>query len=122
MGAASGYDVAVGFYCKWQTAPSALHVCSIVSGRAAICVMMFGVHRLSKRQMVLPGLIDTHVHGPQYAFTGTGYDKPLLEWLNTYTFPVEVGATALGSGRCCCLLAPRHKHARARTWSLPPSP
>jgi guanine deaminase len=46
---------------------------------------------------LLPGLIDTHIHGtlrfltqaPQYAFTGTGYDLPLLEWLNKYTFPSE---------------------------------
>ncbi len=37
----------------------------------------------------MPGLVDTHIHAPQYRYTGTGYDKQLLEWLNTYTFPIE---------------------------------
>ena len=37
----------------------------------------------------MPGLIDTHIHAPQYKFTGTGYDKQLLQWLDSYTFPVE---------------------------------
>ena len=39
--------------------------------------------------MVLPGLIDAHCHAPQYVFTGTGMDLPLLEWLEKYTFPCE---------------------------------
>lgn len=37
----------------------------------------------------MPGLIDTHVHAPQYPNVGLGYDKTLLEWLETYTFPLE---------------------------------
>ena len=37
----------------------------------------------------MPGLIDTHIHAPQYVYTGTGYDLPLLEWLKMYTFPAE---------------------------------
>lgn len=44
---------------------------------------------LSAEQFLIPGFIDTHIHAPQYVFTGTGYDRPLLEWLNTYTFPRE---------------------------------
>ena len=40
-------------------------------------------------QFIMPGLVDTHIHAPQYHFTGTGYDKQLLEWLDTYTFPTE---------------------------------
>lgn len=65
-----------------------------------------------KQRMLIPGLVDTHVHAPQYAFTGTrhpyalssltltlrtdrfirvgtGYGIPLLEWLNKYTFKFE---------------------------------
>lgn len=54
---------------------------------------------------MIPGFIDTHIHAPQCnrsifinlviihlqldSFTGTGYDKPLLDWLSTYTFPHE---------------------------------
>jgi len=40
-------------------------------------------------QIILPGLIDTHIHAPQYVFAGCGFDLPLLEWLNKYTFPAE---------------------------------
>lgn len=41
------------------------------------------------RQFLIPGFIDTHIHAPQYVFTGTGYDLPLLQWLGKYTFPAE---------------------------------
>lgn len=37
----------------------------------------------------MPGMVDTHIHAPQYAFTGTRVDLPLLEWLTAYTFPTE---------------------------------
>lgn len=40
-------------------------------------------------KLITPGLIDLHVHAPQYAFRGSGMDLELLEWLNTYTFPEE---------------------------------
>jgi len=41
------------------------------------------------RQFLIPGFVDTHIHAPQYVFTGTGYDLPLLQWLEKYTFPAE---------------------------------
>ncbi|XP_025891611.1 guanine deaminase [Nothoprocta perdicaria] len=37
----------------------------------------------------MPGLVDTHIHAPQYSFAGTRIDLPLLQWLTTYTFPTE---------------------------------
>jgi hypothetical protein len=37
----------------------------------------------------MPGMVDAHTHAPQYVFTGTGSDLPLLDWLNKYTFPTE---------------------------------
>lgn len=40
-------------------------------------------------KLVIPGFIDCHCHAPQYAFTGTGIDIQLLEWLKLYTFPCE---------------------------------
>ena len=40
-------------------------------------------------KLVVPGLVDLHVHAPQYAFRGLGMDLELLEWLNTHTFPEE---------------------------------
>ncbi len=40
-------------------------------------------------RIIIPGLIDLHVHAPQYAFRGTGMDLELLDWLNTFTFVEE---------------------------------
>ncbi|KAI8367503.1 guanine deaminase [Radiomyces spectabilis] len=45
--------------------------------------------RLKSTQFLLPGFVDTHIHAPQYPFTGTGTDVPLMQWLNKYTFPCE---------------------------------
>ena len=44
---------------------------------------------MGENQFLIPGLVDTHIHAPQYVFTGTGYDRTLLDWLTTYTFPRE---------------------------------
>jgi guanine deaminase len=43
-------------------------------------------------EFVCPGMIDLHIHAPQYAYTGTATDKPLMGkegWLEMYTFPAE---------------------------------
>ena len=40
-------------------------------------------------KLIIPGLVDTHIHAPQYAFRGLGMDMELLDWLNTNTFPEE---------------------------------
>ena len=37
----------------------------------------------------MPGLIDTHIHASQMPNAGIGYDLPLLDWLDKYTFPTE---------------------------------
>ena len=37
---------------------------------------------------IYPGLIDTHVHLPQFAIMGIGRGE-LLAWLNEYTYPEE---------------------------------
>jgi len=39
--------------------------------------------------LIIPGLVDLHVHAPQYAFRGLGMDRELLDWLQTYAFPEE---------------------------------
>jgi guanine deaminase len=36
-----------------------------------------------------PGFIDTHVHAPQHPNTGLFGKTTLLDWLQTYTFPME---------------------------------
>ena len=40
-------------------------------------------------KLVIPGMVDLHLHAPQYAFRGLGMDLELLDWLKTYTFPEE---------------------------------
>ncbi|KAJ1412697.1 hypothetical protein B484DRAFT_335729 [Ochromonadaceae sp. CCMP2298] len=40
-------------------------------------------------KIIMPGFVDAHVHAPQYVFSGTGMDLPLLAWLEKYTFPAE---------------------------------
>lgn len=40
-------------------------------------------------KLILPGLIDLHLHAPQYPNCGIGLDLKLLDWLYNYTFPEE---------------------------------
>ncbi len=39
--------------------------------------------------LILQAFCDMHLHAPQFPMVGIGLDKPLLEWLETYTFPNE---------------------------------
>ncbi len=45
---------------------------------------------------LLPGLIDLHVHAPQWPQLGTGLDLPLERWLFDYTFPLEARYADVG--------------------------
>lgn len=47
------------------------------------------VVRLSPEQRLLPGMVDLHLHAPQWPQLGTGLDLPLERWLFEYTFPLE---------------------------------
>ena len=40
-------------------------------------------------QYLLPGLIDLHIHAPQWPQLGKALHLPLYEWLEQYTFPLE---------------------------------
>ncbi|GAB0115979.1 amidohydrolase family protein [Acidisoma sp. 7E03] len=44
---------------------------------------------LGADQVLLPGLVDLHVHAPQFPQTGTALDVPLEDWLQRHTFPLE---------------------------------
>jgi guanine deaminase len=44
---------------------------------------------LAQDQYLLPGLVDLHVHAPQWPQLGLALDLPLEEWLQTCTFPLE---------------------------------
>ena len=77
--------------------------------------------------LIFPGMVDLHVHAPQYAFRGMCMDLELMEWLNRYTFPEEekyenleyarraygIFAQALTKGATTrsCIFATRHRYA-----------
>lgn len=42
-------------------------------------------------EFFFPGFIDTHIHAPQYPNAGLFGSSSLLDWLESYTFPVESG-------------------------------
>ncbi|XP_058230806.1 guanine deaminase isoform X1 [Hemibagrus wyckioides] len=48
------------------------------------------IEQLGSHEFFIPGMVDTHIHASQYIFSGTHLDLPLLDWLKTYTFPVEL--------------------------------
>ncbi len=55
----------------------------------ARCMANGELVRLGPDQYLLPGLVDLHVHAPQWPQLGKALDLPLEEWLQTYTFPLE---------------------------------
>ena len=40
-------------------------------------------------KVIIPAFNDLHIHAPQFLNRGIGYDTRLLDWLDTYTFPLE---------------------------------
>ena len=77
--------------------------------------------------LIFPGMVDLHVHAPQYAFRGMCMDLELMDWLNRYTFPEEekyenleyaeraygmfVEAMKNGATTRSCIFATRHRYA-----------
>lgn len=47
------------------------------------------IHRLEPGMFLIPGLIDTHNHAPQWAQRGLGQGMHILDWLDGVTFPNE---------------------------------
>ncbi|XP_077917804.1 guanine deaminase isoform X2 [Halichoerus grypus] len=54
------------------------------------CFKPCEIRELSNHEFFMPGLVDTHIHAPQYSFAGSNVDLPLLDWLTMYTFPTEL--------------------------------
>ena len=80
-----------------------------------------------ENSLIFPGMVDLHVHAPQYAFRGMCMDLELMDWLNRYTFPEEekydnleyaekaygmfVEALKNGATTRSCIFATRHRYA-----------
>lgn len=45
--------------------------------------------KLAAGQYLLPGLVDLHIHAPQWPQLGKALHLPLNDWLQQYTFPLE---------------------------------
>ena len=45
--------------------------------------------RADQNEFFFPGFVDTHIHAPQYPNSGVFGSSTLLDWLSTYTFPLE---------------------------------
>ena len=58
------------------------------AGRAALDAAAERVE-LAPGTFLMPGMVDLHVHAPQWPQLGTGLDLPLERWLVEYTFPLE---------------------------------
>lgn len=48
------------------------------------------VIQLNPNQFLVPGFVDSHIHAPQYPNAGIFGDSTLLDWLDEYTFPMEL--------------------------------
>ena len=78
-------------------------------------------------KLIIPGMVDLHLHAPQYAFRGMCMDLELMDWLNRYTFPEEekyedldyarkayglfVDGLRSGATSRACIFATRHREA-----------
>lgn len=58
-------------------------------GQAAIAGAADNLATLDEGQFLLPGLVDLHIHAPQWPQLGKALHLPLDEWLQHYTFPLE---------------------------------
>jgi len=47
------------------------------------------IYILGRGEFLMPGLVDTHIHAPQYPNAGLALNLGLLDWLERYTFPME---------------------------------
>lgn len=52
------------------------------------------IETTSPTSFFFPGFIDTHIHAPQYPNCGIFGKSTLLDWLTTYTFPLEASLAA----------------------------
>ena len=78
-------------------------------------------------KLIIPALVDLHIHAPQFAFRRTDMDMELMEWLSNHTFPEESKYVDLDYARksyeifaeamkksatgYCCVFATKHRKA-----------
>lgn len=84
-------------FCKtknqWTTMKNAYAVCETGISQGVFAQLPeqyahFPVYDFTGK-LIIPGLVDLHMHAPQYAFRGMGMDLELMDWLGQQTFPEE---------------------------------
>jgi len=65
--------------------------------------------------LVIPGLVDLHMHAPQFAFRGLGMDLELLDWLSSRAFPEEAKYGDLAYARKAYGLMAEHLKSGSNT-------
>ena len=84
-------------FCKtkdqWTTMKNAYVVCETGISQGVFAQLPeqyahFPVYDFTGK-LIIPGLVDLHMHAPQYAFRGMGMDLELMDWLGQQTFPEE---------------------------------
>ena len=65
--------------------------------------------------LVIPGLVDLHMHAPQFAFRGLGMDLELLDWLSSHAFPEEAKYNDLAYARKAYSLMVEHLKSGSNT-------
>ena len=84
-------------FCKtkdqWTTMENAYAVCENGDSQGVFAQLPeqyahFPVYDFTGK-LIIPGLVDLHMHAPQYAFRGMGMDLELMDWLGQQTFPEE---------------------------------
>ncbi len=59
----------------------------------------------ARGKIIMPGLVNTHVHLPMSLFRGLADDLPLMEWLQDYMFPAEAKHINRKTVHCGSLLS-----------------
>jgi len=70
--------------------------------RRALAAAGIPVREFGEKELLVPGFIDTHIHLPQFPYTGAGIDKPLMAedgFLAKYAFPTESSMVNLDSAK-----------------------
>ena len=75
---------------------AAVHAREASSWAGAVAAAEAAGRLLRPDGILLPGLVDLHIHAPQYPQLGQALDLPLEDWLQRYTFPLEARYADLG--------------------------
>lgn len=79
--------------CVWDDSLDAEQL-DKVCARLGVEVEDIRLVKCNENGFFFPGFIDTHIHASQYPNSGIFGKSTLLDWLTTYTFPLEASLKA----------------------------